>query len=108
VFSKEISKKTSGFVTSLTFYTQINKNSSVMAPYNKYLYIAFVAMGLYFLVSKEPSWDSISFLGIALAFDPFDQDQPWGQRPVWQRGILLVHLMVVLGLVGMMLFASFG
>ncbi len=79
-----------------------------MASFNTYLYIAFVALGLYFLATKEPSWDSISFLGIALAFDPFDQHQAWGQRPLWQRGILLIHLILVLGLVAMMLLSSLG
>ena len=40
------------------------------------------------------------FFGIALAFDPFDQAQPWKERPVWQKVWLLVHLALVAALLG--------
>jgi hypothetical protein len=42
-----------------------------------------------------------SFLGIALAFDPFDVDQGWKQRPLWQKAILIFHLALVAGLFGL-------
>jgi hypothetical protein len=38
--------------------------------------------------------------GIGLIFDPFNPDQPSGQRPRWQRVWLIVHLAVAAGLLG--------
>ena len=38
-------------------------------------------------------------LGIGLAFDPFNQEQPWNERPSWQKLTLIVHLSLVFGLV---------
>lgn len=35
------------------------------------------------------------FLGVGLAFDPFEQDQIWNDRPAWQRIVLMVHLALV-------------
>jgi hypothetical protein len=31
-------------------------------------------------------------LGISLAFDPFNPEQKWNDRPIWQRASLIVHL----------------
>jgi hypothetical protein len=31
-------------------------------------------------------------LGIGLAFDPFDINQPWNERPMWQKAWLIIHL----------------
>jgi hypothetical protein len=38
-------------------------------------------------------------LGIALAFDPFNPEQAWAERPGWQKLALVTHLSIVLGLV---------
>ena len=38
--------------------------------------------------------------GVALAFDPFDQDQKWNDRPTWQKVVLFVHLGVAAALLG--------
>jgi len=37
-------------------------------------------------------------MGIALAFDPFDQEQAWKERPNWQKAVLIIHLAVVVAL----------
>lgn len=42
-----------------------------------------------------------TLLGIALAFDPFDQTITWKARPIWQRAWLVVHLAICAGLFGM-------
>lgn len=34
-------------------------------------------------------------LGIALAFDPFDQSVSWKERPLYQRAWLIVHLVLL-------------
>jgi hypothetical protein len=39
-------------------------------------------------------------LGIALAFDPFDQNQTWKERPFWQKAWLILHLATAASLIG--------
>lgn len=39
-------------------------------------------------------------LGIALAFDPFNQQQKWNDRPTWQKAVLFVHLAFVAAMFG--------
>jgi len=41
-----------------------------------------------------------SSFGIVLAFDPFDQEQKWNDRPTWQKAVLIIHLALVAGLFG--------
>jgi hypothetical protein len=31
-------------------------------------------------------------MGIGLAFDPFDTEQKWTDRPTWQKSVLIIHL----------------
>lgn len=40
-------------------------------------------------------------LGISLAFDPFNPEQKWNDRPIWQRAILIVHLAIVAAMFGL-------
>jgi hypothetical protein len=68
--------------------------------FNKYLYVGFVLLGLYELFAKHDALEAATRFGIALAFDPFDADQPWKERPTWQKGVLIFHLAVVAGLFG--------
>jgi hypothetical protein len=63
------------------------------------LYIGFVMLGLYYLAFAHRTADAIPVLGIALAFDPFDPAISFKQRPSLQRGVLYLHLTVVLLLV---------
>jgi H+/Cl- antiporter ClcA len=73
-------------------------NSSI----NKFIYIGFVLFGIYELTFRHSVGDAATFMGIALAFDPFNQTQPWKQRPTWQKVVLIIHLAVVAGLFGYM------
>ena len=68
--------------------------------FNKYLYIGFVLLGLYELWVKKSALEAATQLGIALIFDPFDQNQPWKERPQWQKAILIIHLALMGGLFG--------
>lgn len=71
--------------------------------FNKYAYLAFVIAGIGFMFLKE--WSNvIIFIGLALVFDPFDTKVPFPQRPLWQRLILLGHLVIVLTAVIMEIF----
>ena len=57
-------------------------------------------MGLYELWVKKSALEAATQLGIALIFDPFDQNQPWKERPQWQKAILIIHLALMGGLFG--------
>lgn len=70
--------------------------------FNKFIYIGFVLFGIYELAFKHSAGDAATFMGIALAFDPFDQTQAWKERPTWQKAVLIIHLAVVAGLFGYM------
>lgn len=57
---------------------------------NRFLHIGFLLMaGLQFFVFEEPS-AAIGSLGISLAFDPFDQQVKWSNRPFLQKAWLIV------------------
>lgn len=66
--------------------------------FNKYIYLALVILGSFYLFEKSIGQALIS-LGIALAFDPFQVEQKWDDRPTWQNMILLLHLAIVFGLI---------
>lgn len=70
------------------------------APFNKYLYLGFVLFGLYQLIVQHSALEAATQFGIALIFDPFDTNQPWKERPIWQKGVLILHLAVVAALFG--------
>ena len=64
---------------------------SPMKSIRPMLYLGFLLLGLFFAVTRRPL-EAATNWGIALAFDPFDDAQPWKERPIWQRAWLLVHL----------------
>ncbi|MFD3274753.1 hypothetical protein [Aquirufa echingensis] len=68
--------------------------------FNKFLYIGFVVMGFVQLLTNHALTEAATQFGIALAFDPFDQSQPWKERPTWQKAVLVIHLAFVVGLFG--------
>lgn len=61
----------------------------------KILYGGFVLFGLYYAIFSQNFSDAGMMLGIALAFDPFNQQQPSNKRPMWQKAWLIVHLILV-------------
>jgi hypothetical protein len=65
------------------------------AKFYRFLYGGFVLFGLYYAIFSQNLSDAGMMLGIALAFDPFDQKQPFNERPTWQKGWLLIHLVLV-------------
>ena len=70
---------------------------------NKFIYLGFILLGCVELYQKSIG-QALIYLGIALAFDPFNQDQPWNERPSWQKLVLIVHLAIVFGLLFIELF----
>jgi hypothetical protein len=80
-------------------------NQSEVHFLNKPAYIAFVLLGIYFLITKNQS-ESFIFFGLALVFDPFDVNVPFPKRPLYQRVLLIAHLAVTFILIGLELFAK--
>ncbi len=69
-------------------------------PLNKYLYIGFILLGVFQALFSKDYMQATASLGIALAFDPFDQEQKWNDRPTWQKAVLILHLAAVAALFG--------
>ena len=70
-------------------------------PFNKFLYIGFLALGLFQALFSKDYIQAASSLGIGLAFDPFNTDQKWNDRPTWQKAVLIVHLGLVAAMFGL-------
>ncbi len=71
------------------------------SPINKFLYISFLILTVYYVFFKHDFSDASINLGIALAFDPFDQETSWTERPMWQKAWLIIHLAAVALLFGL-------
>jgi hypothetical protein len=71
------------------------KNSRLI---NVTLYIAFLLLSFAGL-ARADSTTAIVGLGISFAFDPFDPAVPFPKRPLWQRGVLILQLAVLLGVI---------
>lgn len=67
---------------------------------NRLLHGGFVALGLYYLIASNDPLQAAATLGISLAFDPFDPDVPWKQRPLLQKLWLLAVLATTAALLG--------
>jgi hypothetical protein len=88
----------------MTTTKENDKPKDLTFTYNRFLYEAFVALGLYFLLAKKDISSAMSNFGIALFFDPFDQKVMWQNRSLYQRVWLIVHLSIVFSLLGIILF----
>ena len=69
-------------------------------PFNRYLYLGFFLLGLYQAFFNKDYMQAAASLGIGLAFDPFDTEQKWNDRPIWQKIVLLIHLALVAAMFG--------
>jgi hypothetical protein len=67
---------------------------------NRFLYAGFFVLAVYYLFQRDAG-TAMANMGIALAFDPFDQKQPWNERPMWQRIWLYTHLALMAGILGL-------
>ena len=71
--------------------------------FNKILYLGFILLGGIYLYQKNIG-QTLLYFGIALAFDPFNIEQKWNDRPTWQKIVLISHLSIVFGMVFIELF----
>jgi hypothetical protein len=69
-------------------------------PFNKFLYIGFLVLGIYQAIFPKDYLQAAASLGIGLAFDPFDSEQKWNDRPTWQKVVLVIHLVLVAAMFG--------
>lgn len=66
---------------------------------NRIGYVAFLFFAGYHIVVHQDYATAGSNLGIGLIFDPFGP-AAWGERPLWQRIILIVQVFATLVLLG--------
>lgn len=52
-------------------------------------------MGLYQAFFNKDYLQGAASLGIGMAFDPFNTEQKWNERPTWQKAVLIIHLLLV-------------
>ena len=71
------------------------------SPFNRYLYIGFHLLGAYQTLFTRDYMQAAAALGIGLAFDPFNVEQIWNERPVWQKAVLIVNLALVAAMFGL-------
>ena len=69
-------------------------------PFNKFLYIGFLLLGLFQAIFSKDYMQAAASMGIALAFDPFNTEQKWDERPTWQKAILIIHRALVAAMFG--------
>ena len=67
---------------------------------NKFLYIGVLLLGLFQAFFSKDYMQAAASLGIGMAFDPFDQEQKWNDRPTWQKAVLIIHLGLVAAMFG--------
>ncbi len=69
-------------------------------PINKIVYLAFLMLGIYQGFVREDYMEAAASMGIGLAFDPFNLNQKWSERPKWQKAVLLINLAFVAAMFG--------
>jgi hypothetical protein len=79
---------------------QNQNHKSYTGPFNKVLYFGFIFVGLFQVFFSKDYMQGASSFGIALVFDPFNPQQPWNERPTWQKAVLILHLAVVAAVFG--------
>lgn len=69
-------------------------------PINKFLYVGFVLLGIFQAIFSKDYFQAAASLGIGMAFDPFDLEQKWNDRPIWQKVVLILHLAATAAMFG--------
>ena len=93
LFGKSNSVLKIQFQTRSVFYFCKKLNYHKMkSPIHKFLYIGFLFLGIYQALFTKDYMQAAASLGIGMAFDPFNQEQKWSDRPTWKKTILFIHL----------------
>ena len=72
-----------------------NKATTTTRRLSRYLYVLFTLISLIFVLRKDFR-SAVMYAGLSLAFDPFDPSVAFGQRPLWQKAWLIVHVLALL------------
>jgi hypothetical protein len=75
----------------------------ITKKFNRIGYGISVLLALYFLFISKDLSQAMGTLGIALIFDPFNQNISFGKRPFYQRAWLVFHLICILVLLAIKL-----
>lgn len=67
---------------------------------NRILYLGFILIGTYYTFFTRNYMDAAGAFGIGLAFDPFNPNVKWTDRPMWQKMVLFIHLGITAALFG--------
>ena len=73
---------------------------------NRIAYVFFIIIGIYTISYTDDLMQGVSNLGVALIFDPFNQEKQWSDRPFYQRAWLIVHVTAVIVLLGIAFWKS--
>lgn len=76
---------------------ETSKPFSITKRFNRLAYVLLICLSLFFFFTGGFMM-GVSNLGLALAFDPFNQQTSWKERPIYQRAWLLIHVSLVLAL----------
>jgi hypothetical protein len=87
-------------VTVINTFLHKNQLNTMKTPYNKFLYVGFILLGIYQTFFTNDYLQAASSLGIGMAFDPFNPELKWNDRPFWQKAVLVLHLSIVAVLFG--------
>jgi len=61
---------------------------------NRIIYGSFIIVALLSMI-MQGYLVTVSLLGLAILFDPFDVKQSWKEKPFWQKAVFVVQGMVV-------------
>lgn len=67
------------------------------AKFNRFIYLFFVIVGLFSLFTQQYI-GAVSLLGLAIVFDPFNVNQSLGEKPGWQKAIILGQAVLVISI----------
>jgi hypothetical protein len=77
------------------------KTKHMKYPFMRYLYIGFLLLGAYQAIFLKDYMQAAASLGIGLAFDPFNPEQKWNDRPFWQKAVLVINLALAAAMFGL-------
>ena len=79
-------------MTTETNFTTIESKKNIL--FNRLLYGISVSVSLIFFLWHIDWMMCAAYLGLALAFDPFNPKVKWNDRPFYQRAWLFVHVIL--------------
>lgn len=75
---------------------ETSKPFSISKRFNRIAYVLLICLSVFFFFFTDDFMTGVSNLGLALAFDPFNQQTTWKERPIYQKVWLLIHVSLVL------------